>query len=69
MRNNIKELLEKLSKGEKPFYEQDSLPKDMQDKCRALLQEDTDLQSLNVFFEEEIAPIIFHSHNMYRAHR
>jgi len=69
MRKNIIELLEKLSKGEKPFFEQDNLPKEMQNKCSEQLKKTRDLETLNKFFEDEISPIIFHSHNMYLAYR
>jgi hypothetical protein len=69
MRNDIIEILEKLSKGEKPFFEQDNLPKEMQNKCSKQLKKTKNLETLNRFFEDEISHIIFHSHNMYLAYR
>ena len=69
MRDNIIEILEKLSKGEKPFFEQDNLPVKMQDKCSEQLEKTKDLEKLNTFFDNEVSPIIFHSHNMYLANR
>jgi len=69
MRENIIELLKELSKGEKPFFGQDTLPKKYQDMCANKLQQTKDLKSLNSFFEDVISPIIFHSHNMYLAYK
>jgi hypothetical protein len=69
MRDDIIKILEKLSKGEKPFFEQDNLSKEMQNKCSEQLKKTRDLKTLNKFFEDEIIHIIFHSHNMYLAYR
>lgn len=69
IRKNIIELLTKLANGEKPFYEQDNLSKKMQAECSKMIKEVEDLQVLSDFFEDKIAPEIFHSHNLYLAHR
>lgn len=70
MRNDIKEILEKLSVGDKPFFEQDSLPLTYQKMCADRLKEHhDDVYLLNEFFDRTIAPIIFYSHEMYLAHR
>jgi hypothetical protein len=70
MRKDIKEILEKLSIGEKPFFEQDSLPVSYQKMCAdRLIEYEDDEYILNEFFDKIIAPIIFYSHEMYLAHR
>jgi len=69
MRQNIIEILTALGNGEKPFYEQDNLPKKEQELCLLKLAETNDIVLLNDFFDKKISDIIFHSHNMYLAYR
>ena len=69
MRDDIKDILTKLSNGDNPFFEQDTLPKEKQLECKLILENEPDLKKLNAFFDNEISPIIFHSHNMYLANK
>ena len=68
MREDIIDILNRLGNGEAVFFEQDSLPQDMRDQCKQMLLTTNDLRDLNRFFDEKIAPIIFHSHNMYLSY-
>ncbi len=69
MRQDIISVLAALGNGQKPFFEQDGLPELMQQRCRDKVSETTCINTLNSWFESEIAPVIFHSHNLYLAYR
>ena len=69
MRKDIIKILTELSLGNKPFFEQDILPNNLQEKCSDILKKTKDIKYLNTFFEDEISPVIHHSHNTYLANR
>ena len=59
MRDNIADILYRLSKGESVFFEQDKLPINMREKCLEMLNKTEDIEELNYFFDNEIKDIIF----------